>query len=210
MFLAIDLSTPHGHIALVQASRVLFQSRFTSHRSHNSMLYAPLAEALEMAGSELRGIVIGSGPGSYTGVRISIAAAQGIALSRGIPVIGAASVATLSHAPNYRVIGDARRGHFYVGEVNSGRLCGDIAILDEASTREWLGDHAQDEIFTSDDAAPLASAIVQCVQPDAVLLAEFAATLSASELEVAASIELEPIYLQPAFITQAKRPFVQA
>ena len=74
--LALDLSTAHGSIAVVRGDDVLFQSSFQSERSHNAQVFAPLREALAAAGEGLTGIVIGNGPGSYTGVRIAIAAAQ--------------------------------------------------------------------------------------------------------------------------------------
>jgi tRNA threonylcarbamoyladenosine biosynthesis protein TsaB len=209
MLLALDLSTPHGHIALVQSDSVLFERRFTSHRSHNSMLYAPLAEALAIAGDGLKGIVIGTGPGSYTGVRISIAAAQGVALSRGVPMIGLLSMASLSDAASYHVIGDARRGHWYVGELREHRLVGDFAILDEAAAREWLEQHDGQQVFTSDEAAPLGSDRVQIAQPNAVRLAQQAALLSVTEFQATAQQDIEPHYLQPAFITQPKRPLTK-
>ena len=83
--LALDLSTAHGSIAVVRGgSDVLFQSSFQSERSHNAQVFAPLRDALAAAGDGLTGIVIGNGPGSYTGVRIAIAAAQGVALSRNV------------------------------------------------------------------------------------------------------------------------------
>ena len=79
--LAIELSTRRGNIAVTRGGQLVFEQDFTSHRSHNSMLYAPLAAALETAGTDLTKIIIGTGPGSYTGVRISIAAAHGVAVA---------------------------------------------------------------------------------------------------------------------------------
>ena len=91
--LALDLSTAHGSIAVVRGDDVLFRSTFQSERSHNAQVFAPLREALAAAGDQLTGIVIGNGPGSYTGVRIAIAAAQGIALSRNVWSVGCPSLA---------------------------------------------------------------------------------------------------------------------
>ena len=196
--LAIELSTPRGHIAVTRDGAVVFEQDFTSHRSHNSMLYAPLAAALEIAGTELAKIVVGTGPGSYTGVRISIAAAHGVALSRDVPVIGLPSIATLSEAPEHLVVGDARRGKFYTALVRNGRLVDGVPLHDESGLRAWLDEHAGLPCFTSDPAAPLQLPQVLLAQPSARLLALQA------ENEQATGADIEPLYVQEAFITKAK------
>ena len=128
MLLALDLSTAHGSIAVVRGDDVLFRSSFQSERSHNAQVFAPLREALAVAGSELTGIVIGNGPGSYTGVRIAIAAAQGIALSRNVWCVGWSSLTApdVDAPASFSVIGDARRQSFYLARVENGRLLPDL------------------------------------------------------------------------------------
>ncbi|MDB6116356.1 MAG: tRNA ((37)-N6)-threonylcarbamoyltransferase complex dimerization subunit type 1 TsaB [Verrucomicrobiaceae bacterium] len=203
--LAIELSTPTGQLAVVRNGEVLFESAFTSNRSHNSMLYAPLAEALTAAGSNLGLIVVGTGPGSYTGVRIGIAAAHGIALSRKVPVIGWSSLTALSSLENYHVIGDARRGKFYTTHVSHGRTEGALVLHDDAGLRAWKETTADEPCFTSDAVMPLGLTGVESVQPSAVLLARLAGKFDGSELEKLAAVELEPIYITEAFITQPKK-----
>src|SRR6478752_10273542 len=111
--LAIDTATARGAVAVARDGAVVFEKHFASERSHHSQLFAPLSEALEMCGSELRAIVAGIGPGSYTGARIGIAASQGVGLSRKVPVIGLLSVLAPEAAElprEFVVCGDARRG----------------------------------------------------------------------------------------------------
>ena len=203
--LAIELSTPTGQLAGVRAGEVLNESAFTSNRSHNSMLYAPLAEALEAAGKTLGLIVVGTGPGSYTGVRIGIAAAHGVALSRQVPVVGLPSIAALSDEPSYCVIGDARRGKFYTVRVTQGALQGALELHDEAGLREWSARHAGEPCFTSDAVVPLALPGVVIAQPNAALLAQLAAKLNAQDVERLTAHALEPLYITEAFITTAKK-----
>ena len=198
--LAIELSTPRGNIAVTRDGEVVFEQDFTSHRSHNSMLYAPLAAALEVAGADLEKIVIGTGPGSYTGVRISIAAAHGVALSRGVPVVGWPSITALSDAAEHLVIGDARRGKFYVATVRNGRLVDGVALHDEPAFRAWLEQHSHLPCFTSDPVVPLQLAGVTVAQPSAALLARHAVDA------VADGTDVEPLYVQEAFVTKAKTP----
>ena len=80
--LAIETSTTRGSIALTRDGEVLLEQSFASERSHNSQIFAPLGEALELAIPEL--IAVGTGPGSYTGARIGIAAGIGIDESHGL------------------------------------------------------------------------------------------------------------------------------
>ena len=113
LILAIETSHPRGSVAVVRDGEVLFEQTFTSERSHNAQVFAPLAEALRISSDGLRAIVVGLGPGSYTGARIGIAAAQGIAVSRKVPVIGLSSVLapeTENLLREFVVSGDARRG----------------------------------------------------------------------------------------------------
>ncbi|MDB6139795.1 MAG: tRNA N6-adenosine(37)-N6-threonylcarbamoyltransferase complex dimerization subunit TsaB [Verrucomicrobiaceae bacterium] len=203
--LAIELSTPTGQLAVVRDGTVLFESAFTSNRSHNSMLYAPLGEALAAAGDTLGLIVVGTGPGSYTGVRIGIAAAYGVALSRNVPVMGWSSLTALSPLQDYHVAGDARRGKFYTGQVSQGRMTGPLILHDEAGLRTWHAASDGRPCFTSDAVVPLGLPGIELAQPSAVLLAKLAAGLDALEREGLTAVEIEPVYITEAFITQAKK-----
>lgn len=201
--LAIDLSTPRGVIAVVRGDEILFESSFQSERSHNAQVFAPLAEALAVIpAGEKAALVVGTGPGSYTGVRISIAAAQGVALSRGWHVLGWPSIAT-AEAVDYQVIGDARRGQFYHATIQAGHmtLAPQIITADEASTLVTAGG----TWLTFDAKPPLGLAAVTLAQPEATVLGRFISRLSEDEVQTCAARPLEPFYLQEAFITVARK-----
>lgn len=199
--LALDLSSPRGVLAVVRAGALLYEAAFVSERSHNARLFAPLGEALEALGTGPARLVVGTGPGSYTGVRIAIAAAQALALARGWPVFGLPSLVTASAAP-CRVLGDARRGQYYVARVGAGAV-EEIRLLDAEAARAEVA--AGGDWFTYDASVPLGLAHVQSVRPDAVALARLAAGFDEATVQARAAQPLEPLYLQEAFITTAKK-----
>lgn len=202
--LALDLSTAHGSIAVVRGDDVLFQSSFQSERSHNAQVFAPLRAALEAAGPELTGIVIGIGPGSYTGVRIAIAAAQGLALSRNVWCLGWSSLTApnIDAPASYKVIGDARRQSFYLARVENAQLLPNLEIVSAEIARERT---AEGFWLTFDPKPPLDLPQVISVRPSAVRLAQITQSLSPAELEQLIAQPLVPHYLAEAFITMPKK-----
>ncbi|MDP3197643.1 tRNA (adenosine(37)-N6)-threonylcarbamoyltransferase complex dimerization subunit type 1 TsaB [Tabrizicola sp.] len=80
----------------------------------------PLLEGLLAEGGigwpDLKALAVGTGPGNFTGVRISVAAARGLALGLGIQAVGVTRLEALAFGlPRpLRVIEDARRGEAYV------------------------------------------------------------------------------------------------
>lgn len=205
--LAIETSTPRGHVAVIRHGEVLFEKTFTSQRSHNSQLFAPLGEALEHCGEALKFVVVGTGPGSYTGARIGIAAAQGIAFSRGVSVIGLPSAL----APEIDVLpaefvlcGDARRGQFYATKISKNHLPKEIELVDAETFQQIHAASDGLEWMTFDEKSPLGLADVLLVKPSAVKLAELAAGLSEENVKALAETLLEPVYLSAPFITMPK------
>ena len=90
MILAIDTSAAQCAVALLGAS-VAEVERRAMERGHAEHLFSMIDVVLNRAGvgyEDVDRIAVCIGPGSFTGVRIGVAAARGIALGRGIPVVG--------------------------------------------------------------------------------------------------------------------------
>jgi tRNA threonylcarbamoyl adenosine modification protein YeaZ len=91
LILAFDTSAAHCAAALLQGERVLVSRAETMGRGQAERLMPLLQEVLDQVGitwHDLDRIGVGIGPGNFTGIRISVAAARGLALSLGIPTIG--------------------------------------------------------------------------------------------------------------------------
>ena len=76
VLLAIETSTPLATVALVRGHDILFESSFSAERSHNSRVFGPLQSALDAGRPDV--IAVGTGPGSYSGIRVGLAAAVGL------------------------------------------------------------------------------------------------------------------------------------
>ncbi|HEX5123581.1 MAG TPA: tRNA (adenosine(37)-N6)-threonylcarbamoyltransferase complex dimerization subunit type 1 TsaB [Rhodanobacteraceae bacterium] len=120
--LAIETATECCSVALVAGARVFARSELAPRR-HAELLLPMCDEVLAEAGlarRDLDVLAVGRGPGAFTGVRLAVSAAQGIALALGIPVVPVSSLAALAmQAPDngadVLAVIDARMGEVYAG-----------------------------------------------------------------------------------------------
>ena len=91
MLLALDTSTRNIGIAVYDGIQVLCENIWASHDYHTVELAPAVVDTLSRAGvqvQDLKFLAVATGPGSYTGLRIGMALAKGIALARHLPIIG--------------------------------------------------------------------------------------------------------------------------
>jgi tRNA threonylcarbamoyladenosine biosynthesis protein TsaB len=116
--LALDTSTEYCSVALWQDGDVTERCELVGQK-HSELLIEMLDALLRETGSKLAqcdGIAFGSGPGSFTGVRIACGAVQGLALGVNLPVFGVCTLLALAEGSGKsRVIAalDARMGEIY-------------------------------------------------------------------------------------------------
>ena len=215
--LVFETSTPHASVALVGPDGAVDQRGFHSDRNHNALLFEPLQELL---GGDMKPslVLVGSGPGSYSGTRVGIAAAQGVAIAMGCPAVAVPSILAVPAAANGArclAIGDARRGSFWTARIGDHRLMEEPSLCDAAELGQRIAQASADGfvVFSFEGTArfPLTdelSALVKIEIPDATHL--WQAWCGADEdtrRKWSAEIP-QPLYLKPPHITPAKRPWL--
>jgi tRNA threonylcarbamoyladenosine biosynthesis protein TsaB len=206
-FLALDTATAVGSLALVADEAVLLEASFATQRGHDSALFTPLREALALmdGGVECVALVVGLGPGSYTGVRIGLSAMLGVSLTRQIPLLGLSSlIAVAGEERDYHVLGDARRGAFYWATVRDRQLTAEPRLVEGTTALETALEPGL-PLVTFDVGSTALPPQCQTTTANAVALARAAMRLDPTTRATMASATPEPVYLRAPFITQAKR-----
>ncbi|MGI9113456.1 MAG: tRNA (adenosine(37)-N6)-threonylcarbamoyltransferase complex dimerization subunit type 1 TsaB [Chthoniobacterales bacterium] len=193
--LAFDLSTRQGSIALCRDGELTTSRHWANDRRNSAPFFLALQEVVRAHGQPRR-IVVGLGPGSYTGTRIAISAAIGLQMIGGAQLCGVPSVCALSDENEFAVIGDAKRNSFFFGRVRHGEIAGEIELLSSDEISQRLSKTLL-PIYTSDALPQFPTTALRF--PRAELLAS-----CASRSENLARAPLEPIYLRPPHITQPR------
>lgn len=107
--IAIDTATTRVVVALGAADgTVLDTADWPADRRHGETLLAAIDDGLrrhDLRPSQLRGVIVGTGPGAFTGLRVGIATAKGLAHGLGIPLVGLSTAdAILETAPDRSVL----------------------------------------------------------------------------------------------------------
>jgi tRNA threonylcarbamoyladenosine biosynthesis protein TsaB len=129
--LALDTSTALGSVALLRDGQPLAEETFrrSAPKQHLFGALQHLLASQQLAVRDLGAIIVGVGPGSFTGIRAGIAAAQGLALPRALPVSAVSSfdalaLTALPQLPagcqQLCVVGDARRDELYFAFYDTG------------------------------------------------------------------------------------------
>ena len=159
--LALENSTTHGSIALLDPATEPRVFQFDNDRKHSGSFF----ESLKQLGDRIRtldAIVVGLGPGSYAGVRIAIASAIGLKAASGAKLVGLPSICAMESSPNeYCVIGDARRESFFFARVVANQVTEGIDLCAETELRRRLETISRDvPVFTSEKLPAFPQAIL--------------------------------------------------
>ena len=147
--LGIECSSRQGSIALLKGGELLAEKKWIADRVRHNVIFQALEDLIKEAHisySDISLYAVGRGPGSFSGMRMSFAIAQALALPGKVEVRTVSSGAALAlatareGAQQIAVVGDARRGQVWIGLFNS-----------TAKACEWTRMDARDD---SSVAAP--------------------------------------------------------
>lgn len=166
MILAIDTTSEFGSLALARGSEIVEVVSIHSREGFGHLIFQQIVALLGRHGlklAEIEGYAAASGPGSFTGVRIGLTAAKGLAEAHGrrvVPVSNLLALAGAGEGDLRAPVLDARRGEIY-GAVYDAEL---RPVLDEVVTTwprflEILDQ--RDVTFVATDFAPFRAALVK-------------------------------------------------
>jgi tRNA threonylcarbamoyladenosine biosynthesis protein TsaB len=126
--LGIETSSTRGSVALLDSGRSVCCLEHARENAHGESMLPLIERALDSAGwlrSQVERIAVGVGPGSFTGLRVGIALAQGLAEGLGVPLVGVPSLKAIAlavpadRAGSRCVLVDARRGELFLAAYDS-------------------------------------------------------------------------------------------
>lgn len=217
--LAIETSSRRPSLAIAVGGAT-FEELLEGAAPHASDLLPALKRALEHTGAsprDLRRIVVGLGPGSYTGLRVGVATALGLArgtgaVLRGVPSTEALAWGELAAGREGSVLLDARSNELYFASYRRTAAGLDVVHAPCITTREELPSLLRPNavLFADDDALRAAGLadrsdleVRRGVAPRATALLELGLRLLEHEGPHAPSA-LEPLYLR-AFAAKTRR-----
>lgn len=224
--LALETSAKSVSVAVTEDGVLLAQSYQNRGLTHSVTLMPLLDAMLQSAGLTLDDIglvAVTHGPGSFTGLRIGVSAAKGLAWAKGLPCCGVSTLAAMAYGVgdfNGLIVGamDARRQQVYnaLFKAENGRiirLCDDRAVSCEYVAQELRDAYpSENDILIVGDGAELiqASSGLRHPLPHGLPLhryqsaagAALAAEALAAQGRLCSAQELQPVYLR---LSQAER-----
>jgi tRNA threonylcarbamoyl adenosine modification protein YeaZ len=138
--LAIDTATSRTIVGILDGDKVLFESFHEGATEHGFAITELVVKALAVCPKPDQ-VVVGMGPGPFTGLRVGITFANTFALARNIPVIGVCSLdAIVIDKAEYTVAIDARRKEIYWASYKSGQRISGPAVNKPAEVESFILD----------------------------------------------------------------------
>lgn len=189
LILAIDTATQVSSVAVASEERLAAELIMQGRLTHSETLMPHIEQVLKMAGSgreKLEGIAVSRGPGSFTGLRIGMAAAKALSYALELPLAGVSTMAAL--ACHYPVTGvrlvtmlDAQKGNAYVQPFHWEKRAGRMHLVPEEEIR----------------VAPLNETVAACGASgqETLLLGDIVRKKIAGRLSLPENVSLPPPYL---------------
>ena len=171
--LAIDTATSRTIVGVIAGDKVLFESFHEGATEHGFAITELVMKALEICPKPDQ-VVVGMGPGPFTGLRVGITFANSFGLAREIPVIGVCSLDAIDiKESEYTVAIDARRKEIYWAKYKDGLRISGPTVSKPAEVDKFIIDQFPDlKKLVALSASQNITEPVYLRRPDAVPTAE--------------------------------------
>lgn len=187
--LAFDTSSTALSVALLNGDKVMAEQTLNIKKNHSISLMPTidfLMKQLDWVPTDLDRIAVAQGPGSYTGLRVSVATAKTMAYTLDIDLVGVSSLQALCPKIEGLVVPvmDARRNNVYAGFYENGRAVQQDCHINFTTLLDQLKDMAQVtfvgevEAFRSQIVEALPNASIQPTLPSATTIGKIGQSLS--------------------------------
>lgn len=183
--LAIDTATQVSSVAVASADKLSAELTMQAKLTHSETLMPHIKEVLRMAGvkkEKLEGIAVSIGPGSFTGLRIGLAAAKAMAYALSLPIVGVSTLKALAYhypVPGVRIVSllDAQKGNAY------------------RESYEWQAGELK--IMQEVEVLPIAEILAECAEcgRQVILLGDVAARRIRGKVELPTNVSVAPAHL---------------
>lgn len=183
--LAIDTATQVSSVAVASADKLAAELTMQAKLTHSETLMPHIKEVLRMANvrkEQLEGIAVSIGPGSFTGLRIGLAAAKAMAYALDLPIVGVSTLKALAYhypVPGLRIVSllDAQKGNAY------------------SESYEW--EKGTLTVVNPVEVLPLAEILAECAESgrETVVLGDIAARRIRGKVDLPANVTVAPAHL---------------
>ena len=183
--LAIDTATQVSSVAVASADKLAAELTMQAKLTHSETLMPHVEKVLAMAGvkkEQLEGIAVSIGPGSFTGLRIGLAAAKAMAYALNLPIVGVSTLKALAYhypVPGIRIVSllDAQKGNAY------------------RESYEWQDGNLK--VIQPVEVLPLSEIITECAESgrQVVLTGDVAAKRVRGKIELPENVQVAPAHL---------------
>jgi len=186
ILVAIDTSSRQASVALYDERGVLAEASWRTENRH-SVDTLPMIESLlrlqRLEASSLGAVAVASGPGSFTGLRIGMSLAKGLALALDLPIVGVPTLAVTAY-----VAGDPGCRLWAVMEAGRGRLCVQPFAFDEGlpvaeaeaqvvDAADWVPEHDEPILLAGEIGAELAQRLLALPDGEQIAITSLASSV---------------------------------
>lgn len=213
MILALETSSKVSSVAVVEDNRLLAEITTESKLTHSKTLVPHIEEVLKLANktkSDIEKIAVSIGPGSFTGLRIGLAAAKAMAYALKVPLYGVPTLKSLAYhffAPNLKIIAamDAQKNAVYRESYefneNGLQIIDELEVLSLETVRDEILNCEKNIVLVGEKAKKIFEGLTSkntrlapfySRMPRASLVAMYALTKDAPDN----LMSLEPLYVR--------------